>query len=121
MLEAIDLEDGTGFSQKSCPALKELIHVKALKDISRVKNPGSKEFTFYRPGSTPSRLDRFYISEGSMGKVGPVMHVASLSDHMGILVSLQMDIVKLPKRKISGSYWKLNSVILKEDEFLPNF
>ena len=49
-------------------------------------------------------------------------HVASLSDHCGIKLRLKLSIDKgaLPNFTRS-TYWKLNSAILDDKEFLPSF
>ena len=59
VLGYIDIENGTGYKQKSCPQLADLVKVKNLKDVYRYFNPKGREFTFYRTSAAPSRLDRF--------------------------------------------------------------
>ena len=57
VLGTIDVEHGTGFQQKNCPQLADLIKTKKLIDVFRAINPVSKEFTFFRRTGAPSRLD----------------------------------------------------------------
>ena len=121
-LKAIDIEGGVGFKQKFCPALKDLIRTQSLCDVFREKLPRRAEFTFFRTGRAPSRLDKFYISRELFGKVSDVLHVASLSDHCGVVMSveLEVEVMVLPKI-MRQTYWKLNTSILEEEDFLPDF
>ena len=122
VLKSIDIEGGIGFDQKKCPALGDLVLAVGLVDSFRAKFPTKKEFTFFRASCAPSRLDRFYTSAGLMKEVHSVNHVASLSDHCGIKlrISLCVDKNVLPT-SVRGTYWKLNSLILDDKEFLPSF
>ena len=62
VLEQLDIENGTGFNQKRCPQLSDILATKNLLDIFRHMHPRTKEFTFFRTNCAPSRLDRFYMS-----------------------------------------------------------
>ena len=122
VLNSIDIEGGIGFEQKKCPALGDLVRVADMVDIFRIQFLRKQEFTFFRASCAPSRLDRFYLSAGLVGEVLGVSHVASLSDHCGIKLRVKMNIEKdvLPTFK-RRTYWKLNTAILEENDFLPNF
>ena len=111
-----------GFDQKNCPALKDLLQVGGLVDIFRANFPRKNEYTFYRASCAPSRLDRFYSSVSILDKVQSVCHIASLSDHCGIKLRLQVNITRtvLPKQE-RRTYWKLNCAILNDEDFLPSF
>ena len=52
VLKPIDVENGTGFDQKKCPQLNDLISIKKLKDVYRAVYPLGREFTFFRTCST---------------------------------------------------------------------
>ena len=99
-----------------------MVVTKNLHDIFRHLHPRTKEFTFFRTNCAPSRLDRFYLSHEYIKEVNLIEHVASLSDHCGVLLEMRFRNVVLPKIK-SGSltYWKLNTRILKDEDFLENF
>ena len=59
-----------------------------------------------------------------LGNVKEVEHVASLSDHCGVVMEVGLlDILVLQVPNMAGrqTYWKLNVSILKDDEFLDNF
>ena len=122
VLKAIDIEGGVGFNQKKCPALEDLVQVAGLADFFRAHFPRKQEYTFFRASCAPSRLDRFYGSVKLVGDVVSVSHIASLSDHCGILVRIKMEIEKtvLPNCQ-RRTYWKLNAAIMEDKEFLPSF
>ena len=122
VLKSMDIEGGVGFNQKFCPALKDLVRSNGLCDVFSYKFPRKEEFTFFRPGRAPSRLDKFYISERLKIGVSNILHVASLSDHCGVkmCIRLEVEIANLPRTE-RRTYWKLNTSILEEEEFLPNF
>ena len=122
VLGSVDVEGGVGFSQKFCPSLKDLVRTSSLSDVFRLENPRAEEFTFFRAGKAPSRLDRFYISSGLVSVVTGVCHVASLSDHCGVQMKLKLSVEHLPlPRSPRRTYWKLNNSILIEEDFLPHF
>ena len=122
VLEKMDIDNGTGFIQKKCPQLSDLVATKNLRDIFRHRNPRTKEFTFFRTNCAPSRLDRFYLSHEHLKEVISIDHVASLSDHCGVLLDMRFqDVVFSKIKSISRTYWKLNTRILKDEDFLENF
>ena len=115
------MENGTGFTQKSCNALKDLVSSQHLLDAFRIRYPGAKEFTFFRPGKAASRLDRYYISASLSCNV-LVRHIASLSDHCAALLTINLDFTLCLQPKLGRTtYWKLNTAILDDPEFLPSF
>ena len=78
------MENGTGFDQKKCIQLSDLIRVKNLKDVFRSLHPNSRDFTFFRTSSAPSRLDRFYLPEDQLVKVVQVEHVSRMQKKFGL-------------------------------------
>ena len=122
VLGSVDVEGGVGYRHKFCPSLKDLVRTSSLSDVFRLKNPRAEEYTFFRAGKAPSRLDRFYISSGLVGGVTGVCHVASLSDHCGVQMNLQLCVEHLPiPRSPRKTYWKINNSILTEEDFVPHF
>ena len=119
ILSPLDVEDGKGFSQKFCKSLKDLISGFQLVDAFRFKCPNKREYTFFRPGKAPSRLDKFFISRQLLENIN-VRHIASLSDHCAVLLKIKTAINYVPKCGRT-TYWKLNSSILEEDDFLASF
>ena len=123
VLKPIDVENGTGFQQKNCPQLSDMVRAKKLKDVFRSLYPNSREFTFFRATAAPSRLDRFYLASDLLEGVGQVEHVASLSDHCGVVIEVKLQELTISPINREGreTYWKLNVAILKDDEFLDSF
>ena len=122
VLKAMDIENGIGFNQKLCMALRDLVSSHSLCDSFRHLHPRKEEFTFFRAGKAPSRLDRLYISRALAVGLAEAVHVASLSDHCGVQMRLllSVELISLPKTQ-HRTYWKMNTAILGEEEFLPNF
>ena len=123
VLQPADIENGTGYDQKKCPQLSDLVKIKKLKDVFRALFPDSREFTFFRSSAAPSRLDRFYIPAVLITKVLHVDHIASLSDHCGVVMDLKLNVgfSTVIQKEVRGTYWKLNNSILKDEDFLDNF
>ena len=93
-----------------------------MRDIFRHRNPRTKEFTFFRTNCAPSRLDRFYLSHENLNDVNSIEHIASLSDHCGVLLDMRVQNVVFSRIKSSSmTYWKLNTRILRDEDFLENF
>ena len=117
----MDVENGTGYSQKSSPSLSQLIASKNLVDAVRNKFPKVCEFTFFRPGRASSRLDRFYLPKSFHNY--SICHIASLSDHCAALLKMRLDISFTHSQPKVGrsTYWKLNTSILEDSDFLPTF
>ena len=118
---AIDVEDGRGFDSKKCPILNDITSICNLFDPFRHLHPLKKEFTFFRPGCAASRLDRFYVSRNLESKVLSVGYHPSLSDHCAVKLVLSWSFNFSYSGSSLKSYWKLNTLILKEDTFLLSF
>ena len=122
LVSKLDVEGGIGYSQKKCSALHDLIRVANLCDAFRTLYPDREEYTFFRQGLASSRLDRMYLSSGMRGGICGASHVASLSDHCGVKVVVNLDFTYNSKKERNmKSYWKLNSAILNDENFLPSF
>ena len=121
ILSPLDTE--RNFADKNCAALKDLVDGFNYSDAFRLHKPNSSEYTFYRQNCSPSRLDRFYVPQFCVPFVQDVSHHASLSDHhYGVLLLSLPDLVSAPKPlKNSSLYWKLNTSILQDQDFLENF
>ena len=118
-----DVEHGIGFNQKKCPSLSDLLRFKNLTDVYRHLHPSKIEFTFFRPHVAASRLDRVYVAAELLIDVYTVQHIASLSDHFGVLMVMSLDVLKVrtfsPRNR--STYWKLNCSILDDEDFSTNF
>ena len=123
ILSPRDVENGTGFNQKFCKDLKDLVFSFNLVDVFRKKFPDKEEFTFFRAGKSSSRLDRFYIPS-TYAEDFQIDHLASLSDHCAVLLTFKIIInygAGTPSSIKRSSYWKLNVSILRDSDFLPTF
>ena len=76
VVNPIDIENGIGYNNKKCIALENLIKVAKLIDVFRYINPNVSEYTFFRSGSAPSRLDRIYISNSYLNNIENVQGVS---------------------------------------------
>ena len=63
VLRPIDIENGTGFQQKKCTQLADLVKTKNIWDSFRFLYPNSREFTFFRVSVKNSHglRDRVFI------------------------------------------------------------
>ena len=110
------------FKEKYCKDLDGLLKSFNYSDAFRIQHPNTAEFTFYRASCAPSRLDRVYLPQHLTCHHKATTHQPGLADHWGVHVELELDIerVHLPPRP-PKSHWKLNSSILHDDCFLPQF
>ena len=86
-------------------------------------HPEGGDFTFHRPNCAASRLDRFYVPLNLLKNVKAVSHQATLGDHHYVCLSLSLEDFEIgpPPQKPISPYWKLNTSILKDEDFLENF
>ena len=121
VLSAVDTE--RHFRDKKCPALQDLVTGFGYSDAYRFLNPGIAEFTFNRPNCAASRLDRFYTPPELVPHIKQVSHHASLGDHHYVVLVIDfptLDKVPSPE-KPPPLYWKLNTSVLSDEDFLENF
>ena len=85
--------------------------------------PNSEEFTFYRPNCAASCLDRFYVPQFLVPQVKHVSHNASLVDHHYVVAELELPSLQVlaPPPRNAKLYWKLNTLILQDEDFKENF
>ena len=121
ILKPIDVEAGKGFNQKYCVSLKDLVVGCGLVDAFRFEFPQKQEYTFFRPGVAASRLDRFYVPRQLSNSLH-VSHLPSLSDHCATLLKIKLGVnFKCSAKLRRTTYWKLNTSILEEEEFVTSF
>ena len=111
------------FVNKKCPALKELVNGFNYSDAFRVLHQNEAEYTFHRQKCAASRIDRFYVPQSVVPLLQAVSHHASLSDHHYVVMRLNLpsfEYLPLPP-KLPPLYWKLNTSILHDEDFLENF
>ena len=94
--------------------LNNITHDFSLIDCFRKKYPHTKEFTWSSQGVS-CRLDRFYISSFLNLDVNFVKHdMYTFSDHH--MVCLTISPTNIPRN--GRSYWKFNSTLLKDLDFI---
>ena len=92
-------------------------------DAFRLLKPAVQEFTFHRPKCAASRLDRIYVPQYLVPHVHHVSHHASLADHHYVLTEIECPSLERldPVPRTEKLYWKLNTSILQDEDFLENF
>ena len=100
-----------------CGNLRALTTGLHLKDpVVHFKRPVA--FT-YRHATAASRLDRYYISDRMMTLVKSYHeHPVPFSDHMAVACHVQLAVEYAPR---GPSYWKMDTNILRDSRFLPEF
>ena len=113
VLDPSDRSKPVSYVEKTAKNLKAVLSSYALEDIWRIQNPSSKEFTFSSSRGSFSRIDKFYTSRNfrdifNKPRIDPFPH----TDHDRISLTLNFS---APKG--GPGIWKLNTSILKEQEF----
>ena len=108
------------FKLKKSEELKSLVNLFSYKDAFEICNPNKIEFTYHKSNASPSRIDRIYVPECLIGDIQSCQHLPTLSDHRAVVMSFVGNPVP-PGPRGGSLYFKLNTVILKEPDFLPNF
>ena len=97
---------------------KDLVNTFKLIDIYRTLYPNGEEYTFHRPGSSSTRLDRIYITTDLKNGIKECTHHQTLSDHKAVKATLTFNPGQSqhkPNRKKNNT-WKLNNSILENIE-----
>ena len=120
VLETIDVE--RNFERKTCLDLKTMLNILEYKDAFRLTNGNTIEYTYGygNPNSTKSRIDRMHVPKNLVDKVVKTEHLATLSDHKALVVTLQFQDYR-PKREYRQTYWKLNTKVLAYPGFTEIF
>ena len=114
-LEREDKFGGLETKSKSRTVLKEMINTFDLIDIWREKHKGKKQYTWEQPSPLiRCRLDYFLVQNKHLN----IVHTAKIipgikSDHKIIELTLNLN-----TNKRGPGFWKLNSSILKENEYV---
>ena len=111
--------DGNGGNPKrkeSVKCIDNLCLANDLIDIWRIRNPNEKRFTWRQ--KTPviqRRLDFWLVSNGMQEDIDNVDIIPSLkSDHSAIVLSIN----RIESRPRGPSFWKLNSSLLDDKEYV---
>ena len=71
-----------------------------------------------------SRLDRFYIPADLVTSLQDLSHHPFMSDHSYVKLRIKLPEVSTrvkTKKQQSSGFWKLNNLVLEEEEFLLEF
>ena len=114
-MEKEDKFGGIESKSKSRKVLKEMIKTFDLIDIWRERNKGIKQFTWEQPSPlVRCRLDYFLIQNKQKKIATSVKIIPGIkSDHKIIELTLNLN-----EKKRGPGFWKLNSSILKENEYV---
>jgi len=106
-----------------CKALVDLISSSGLVDVWRKLKGAEKGYTFLykgKGGTGSSRLDKFYINPTILKTVKDIQSKeTTISDHKCLTIDAIFGVDK--GSRIKTGLWKLNSAILKEDDFKREF
>ena len=76
------------------------------------------EFT-YRTANSASRLDRFYVSDRDLAGFKSLHNYPVVfTDHLAVACHINLGVSYAPR---GPSYWKLDTTVLQDPSFLPNF
>ena len=109
------------YRDKRSPALSDILRNFGYTDVFSRLHPTAREYTFHRAGVAQSRLDRMYCPPGHENSLEAALHVAGLSDHSGVECRARLDVRARPRIPGIKTYWKLNTSILTDPRFLPQF
>ena len=113
----LDLDKKGGNKDKGNGGWEQLVNIIKdfdLIDCFRHNNPTLKEYTWSSQGVN-CRLDRFYVSKCLSNNIEKIHHTLyTLSDHKLVL----LDLLPFNHQKIGDSYWKFNSTLLKDQDYV---
>ena len=109
------------YNLKKCDALRDIVTLFNYSDSLNVFYPHLLgQWTFSRPGMSPSRLDRVYLPPNLTPNLVGYTASPTLSDHRMVEVALDIQgPVRGPRNR--SPYWKLNTRVLIEPNFLDQF
>lgn len=117
ILSPLDCE--SNFANKKNDSLKRLVETFSYSDAYRHFWPNKREYSFFRRGATPSRIDTAFLPQRALVNLINCNYFSSLSDHHGF--SLEFTGQMAPPVIRPRLYWKLNTTCLKHVDFKPNF
>ena len=110
-------------NQKKCDSLRQVVNLHNYIDIFDALQPNTKSFTFIRNNSA-SRIDRIYIPADIVQDCLSIKHIpAAFTDHLAVRLEIQVVGGGSTEfhRKYRYSYWKLNNLVLQDQDFNLNF
>ena len=109
------------FREKLSKVLRDLVRAFKYTDGFSHLHPDLQEYTFHRPGVAQSRLDRLYCPPGVEGMLKEISHLRGIYDHSGIVARLEIPVVRSQPPPQATAYWKLNTSVLNDSQFLGQF
>ncbi len=111
-----------GHNRFSYP-LKNIISLYNLIDAYRVLHPTTVRFSWHRKGFASARLDRVYLPPILEARPRVARYIPTTSDHHAFMLKMDMTGfgTTAAKRPPAHFYWKFNSSLLQEKDFLPAF
>ena len=97
--------------------LKDIMDQFYLRDIWRIQNPTSREFSWKKAKTYPikaSRIDFALVSGGVDQQIPQVCYISSLmTDHRALYMVIELD----PFERGKG-YWKMNTSLLQKRDYI---
>ena len=123
IIDAKDYENlNDGHNRFSSP-LKNIVSKFSLIDAYRVIHPTTVRYSWHRRGFAAARLDRIYLPPLLEARPRLARYIPTTSDHHAFLLLLDLTGFGLmaAERPPAHFYWKFNSSLLQEKDFLPAF
>ena len=95
-----------------------------MTDCYRYLFPDGREYTWARKDKNRSRLDRFYIPQELVPSLQSLSHHPFMSDHSYVRLEIRLPEIttrRRVKKNFDSGFWKLNTTVLEEEDFLPEF
>ena len=108
----LDVEEN--FRIKQSIELNQLVQTMEMIDVYREKKPLGRDYTFHRPGTSSSRLDRVYLTKDITAT--EYLSTPTLSDHVAVGVVLDLPAPRASKVRKLRSNWKLNTTVLQDPD-----
>ena len=117
-----DVENNS-FANRNVPFLTDFLDNNHFSDAFRVLHPATTRFSWHRRGFAAGRLDRIYLPPTLESSPRVARYIPTTSDHHAFLLKLDKTGLSLPDpdRPSASFYWKFNSSLLKESDFMPAF
>ena len=117
--------DATTKVHKRCEALEDLLKNCQLTDvyIHLHNDIHPVQFTFRHAGNkSESRIDQVHITQNLIGSLSSYKAHMTTSDHKLVEVNFNFDLGQPAEKHVQKeTHWKLDSTVLKSDDFMLNF
>ena len=122
VIEAKDVENQNIHNHMNT-VLRNLVITNSLSDAYRVLHPTQVRFSWYRRSFPAVRLDKVYLPPLLEARPRVARYFPTTSDHHAFILKMDMSglLAQPAGRSAVGLYWKFNSSLLKEKDFMPAF